>query len=160
MDPWQTYQSLKKITRIGQFICKILILAYWYFSMAPRIWNNNSDMNLLKSYKFLLFVAAIFVLICFGHGSGLAFLLSLNFPFTWDYNISTRDEIFHILHFFVNSVYRVEISTRDENLHKISPLGKGVRIVIPFRATWAIRKKVPSKDNTHFPYMKANKKQI
>ena len=78
-------------------------------------------MNLLKNYKFQIFVAAIFVLICFWHVSGLAFLLSLNFLFTRDYNLSTRDEIFHIISIFFNSVYRVEISAWDENLLIISP---------------------------------------
>ena len=38
------------------------------------------------------------------------------------YYISTRLEIFHITAIFVNSVYRVEILTREENLHTISPL--------------------------------------
>ena len=84
---------------------------------------------MLKNYKFQLFVDCSHI--CFDffwHASGLAFLLSLNFLFTRDYYtstrveiFSTRDEIFHIIAFFFNSVYRVEISTRDENLHIISP---------------------------------------
>ena len=79
-------------------------------------------------FSFLL-TAAIFASICFRCSSGLDFLLSLNFLFTRDYYISTRVEIvstwveiFHIIAIFFNSVYRVEISTRDENLHIISPL--------------------------------------
>ena len=58
--------------------------------MAAKIWSNNIDKHLLKNYKFELFVAAIFVLICFWHASGLAFLLSSNFLFTQDQYISTR----------------------------------------------------------------------
>ena len=79
----------------------------------------------MKNYKFQLSVAA---LICFWHASGLTFLLSLNYLFTRDYYVSTwveiftiRDEIFHIIAIFSYSVYRVEISTRDETLHIISP---------------------------------------
>ena len=51
----------------------------------------------LKNYQFQLFVAAIFVLIWFWQASGLAFLISLNFLFTQDYCISTRDENLHII---------------------------------------------------------------
>ena len=46
MDRWQTYQSYKMFSRIGQFICKILILEYWLFSMVAMIWSNNSDITL------------------------------------------------------------------------------------------------------------------
>ena len=88
---------------------------------------------MLKNYTFQLFVdfshLCMFASICFCRASGLAFLLSLNFLFTQGYYISsrveivsTRVEIFHIVAIFFNLVYRVEISTRDENLHIISPL--------------------------------------
>ena len=50
-----------------------------------------------KNYKFQLFVVTIFVLICFSCASGLAFLLSLNFPFTRNHYISVRDEFFDII---------------------------------------------------------------
>ena len=60
-------------------------------------------------------------------GYSRVFLFSLNFLFTWDYHISTRVkivsirvEIFHITAIVLNSVYRVETSTRDGNLHMIS----------------------------------------
>ena len=80
------------------------------------------NINLLSITNFnYLLTAAIFALICFCHVFGLAFLLSLNFLFTRGYYISTRVEIFHINAIFFNSVYRVEISTRNENLHIISP---------------------------------------
>ena len=41
---------------------------------------------------------------------------------TRGYHISTRVETFDISAIFFNSVYPVEISTRDENLHIMSPL--------------------------------------
>ena len=92
------------------------------FSMAARIWSNNSNITLTCwSITNFLLIAAILVSVCFCHAFGLAFLLSLNFLFTWGYYISTRVEIFHITAIFFNSVYRVEISTRDENLHIINP---------------------------------------
>ena len=65
---------------------------------------------------------AISVLICFCRVSGLAFLLSLNFQYNRGYYVSARVEIFIQLQFFFKSVFRVEISTRDENLHIITPL--------------------------------------
>ena len=90
----------------------------------------------MKNYEFQLSVAAIFVLICFWHASGLALLLSLNYLLTRDYYISTpveilstRDETFHMIAIFSNSVYRVEISTRDETLHIISPSVSSSRLV-------------------------------
>ena len=104
--------------RIWQFICKILIL------MVASIWSSNSDVTLtcwrIIHFNFLL-TAAIFASICFCRASGLAFLLSLNFLFTRGYYISTRGEIFHIIAIFFNSIYRAEVSTRNENLHIISP---------------------------------------
>ena len=60
---------------------------------------------------------------------GLAFLLSLNFVLDRGYYISaqveifsTQIKIFHTIAIFFNSVYRVKISTRNENLHIISRL--------------------------------------
>ena len=50
-----------------------------------------------RNYNFQLFVVTIFVLICFSCASGLAFLLSLNFPFTRNHYISVRDEFFDII---------------------------------------------------------------
>ena len=49
--------------------------------------------------------------------------ISLFFLFTRNYYISTWIKIFYIMttYFTLNLVYRVEISTRDENLHIISP---------------------------------------
>ena len=49
--------------------------------------------------------------------------ISLFFLFTRNYYISTWVKIFYIManYFTLNLVYRVEISTRDENLHIISP---------------------------------------
>ena len=112
-------------TRIGQFIYKILILEYWYFSMAARTWSNNSNITLTcwRITNFNFFVDCSHI--CFDffwHVSGLAFLLSLNFLFTLDYYISAQDEIFHITAIFFNSVYLVEISAQDENIYIISPL--------------------------------------
>ena len=91
----------------------------------------------MKNYTFELFLtAAIFASICFCRASSLAFLLSLNFLFTWGYYISTwaeivstRVEIFHTIAIFFNLVYRVDIWTRDENLHIISPLDNNGIIV-------------------------------
>ena len=102
--------------------------------MVASIWSSNSDITLtcwrIIHFNFLL-TAAIFASICFCRASGLAFLLSLNFLFIRGYYISTRAEIvstrvetFHIIAIFFNSVYRVEISIRDENLHIISPVIK------------------------------------
>ena len=75
----------------------------------------------ITNFNYLL-TATIFALICFSHVFSLAFLLLLNFLFARGYYISTRVEIFHVNAVFFNSVYRVEISTGDENLHIISPL--------------------------------------
>ena len=47
--------------------------------------------------------------------------LRQKFLFTRGYHISTWVEIFHISAIFFNSVYRVEISTRNENLHTTNP---------------------------------------
>ena len=108
--------------RIWQFICKILILEYW-LTMADITLTCWSITN----FNFLL-TAAIFVLICFCHVFGLAFSVSVNFLFTRGYYISTRVESFHITAIFFNSVYRIKISTRDENLHIISPLEPSQRM--------------------------------
>ena len=43
-----------------------------------------------------------------------------SFPFTRGYYISIWFEIFHFI--FLKSVYRIKVSTRDENPHIISPL--------------------------------------
>ena len=72
-------------------------------------------------FSFLL-TAAIFDLICFCRAYSLAFLLLLNFLFTQGYFISARVKIFYVIAIFFNSVYRVEISTRVENLYIIGPL--------------------------------------
>ena len=85
--------------------------------MAAKISSNSSD---IISTCWRICWQQPFFLICLWHASDLAVLLSLNFLFTWDYYISTRDEIFHIIAFFFNSIYQAEISTQDENLHIIS----------------------------------------
>ena len=69
-----------------------------------------------------MLTAAIFDLICICRAYSLAFLLLLNFVFTQGYFISARVEFFYVISIFFNSVYRVEISTRVENLHIIGPL--------------------------------------
>ena len=93
--------------------------------MTARIWSNNSDITLscwrITYFSFLL-TAAIFDLICFCRAYSLAFLLLLNFLFTQGYFISARVKIFYVIAIFFNSVYRVEISTRVENLYIIGPL--------------------------------------
>ena len=103
--------------------------SYVKFSFLNSIWSSNSDITLtcwrIIHINFLL-TAAIFASIYFCRSSSLAFLLSLNFLFTRGYYIPTRAEIvltrveiFRIIAIFFNLVYRVEISTRDENLHII-----------------------------------------
>ena len=81
----------------------MLILEYWEFSMAARIWNNDSDITLtywsIENFNFLL-NAVICALICFCHSFGLAFLLLLNFLFTRGYYISNQFEILHIIAIF------------------------------------------------------------
>ena len=144
--------------RIWQFICKILILEYW-LTMAARIWSNNGDISLtcwsITNFNFLL-TATIFVLICFCHVFGLAFLLSLNFLFIRGYYISTRVEIFHITAIFFNSVCRVEISSRDENLHIINPLDSVESFltfsVIFSNISWNIHEYEHSPDSSPFLY--------
>ena len=100
--------------------------------MVASIWSSNSDIT-LTSWRIIHFnlTADVFVSICFCRAFGLAFLLSLNFLFTRGYYsstrveiVSTQVEIFQIIAIFFNSVYQVEISNRDENLHIISPLVK------------------------------------
>ena len=86
--------------------------------------------NFMKNCKFQLFVDlshlcfdllllrfrfSLLTLIKFSIHSRLS-----NFNPGW--NNSVRIETFHIIAIIFNSVYWVEISTRDENLHVISPL--------------------------------------
>ena len=84
----------------------------------PRFVISTRDEN----SKF--YIIKIFSNFFFWDTSELVFLFSLNFLFTRDYYISTRVKIFsfsynlyHITAVLFNSVYRVEISTRAENLH-------------------------------------------
>ena len=79
------------------------------------------NINLLKNYKFQLFAAAIFFL-CFWNASGLSFLLSSNYQFNSKLLYFKPGGNFHVIEIFFNSLYRVEVSTRDENVHIISPL--------------------------------------
>ena len=104
------------------------------FQWFSSIWRSNSDITLTcwRIIHFtILLTAAIFASICFNRASGLAFLLSVNFLFTRGYYISTRVKIFHIIVIFFNSVYRVEISTRDENLPIISTLVSDIDKYMP-----------------------------
>ena len=109
---------------IWQFICKILILEYWS-TMAARIWSNNSDTILTcwSKYKFQFFVGCSHLFFhLFLPRSRFSFLTFIKFPIYprllyfnpgWNFSYNCN---------FFNSVYRTEISTRDENLHIISPL--------------------------------------
>ena len=102
-------------------------------SKTASIWSNNNDITLncwrITHFSFL-WTAAIFNSICFCRASSLVFLLLLNFLFNRDYFISSAQveifstwvEIFHIIEIFFNLVYRVENSTRLENLHIIGSL--------------------------------------
>ena len=94
--------------------------------MAARIWSNNSDTTLtcwrITNFNFSLHPSLLWFVFVF-----LPF--KLDFLFTRDYYNSTRfeifssrNEMFYIIAIFFNSVYRVEISTQDENLHIISLL--------------------------------------
>ena len=86
--------------------------------MAASIWGNGSDITLtcwrITNFKFLM-TAPIFVLICFWHASGLAFLLSLNFLLTRDYCILTRVEIFHIIAFLFFSFFQLATPSKNFN---------------------------------------------
>ena len=76
----------------------------------------------MKYYKFQLFVdSSHFCFDLFLPHFQIS-LLTFIILFTWVYYISTWVEIFHIIAIFFNSVYWVEISTQDENLHIMSPL--------------------------------------
>ena len=105
--------------------------------MTASIWSNNSDITLncwrITCFSFLL-TATIFDLICFCRTSSSAFLLLLNFLFTRSYFISSRIEIFHII--FCKSIYRVEISTRVENLHIFGSLVNASKNVREFKCLW------------------------
>ena len=93
--------------------------------MTASIWSDDNDITLncwrITHFSFL-WTEAIFDLICFCSASSLNFLLLLNFLFTRGYFTSARVEIFQIIEIFFNSVYRVENSTRLENLHIIGSL--------------------------------------
>ena len=93
--------------------------------MTASIWSDDYDITLncwrITHFSFL-WTEAIFDLICFCGASSLTFLLLLNFLFTRGYFTSSRVEIFQIIEIFFNSVYRVENSTRLENLHIIGSL--------------------------------------
>ena len=99
----------------------MLILEYWEFSMAARIWNNDSDITLtywsIENFNFLL-NAVICVLICFCHSLGLTFLLLLNFLFTRGYYISNQFEILHIIAIF--STQYTELKFQPETKISIS----------------------------------------
>ena len=68
------------------------------------------NINLLKNYKFRLFVDCSHL--CFDlflPRFRFSLLTFINFLFTRGYYISTRVEIVHIIVIFFNSVYRVEL---------------------------------------------------
>ena len=73
-----------------------------------------------------MLTSAIIDLTRFCRASSLAFLLLLNFLFTWGYFISVRVEIFstwvEIFHIVAIFLYRIEISIRIESLRIIDPL--------------------------------------
>ena len=71
------------------------------------------NINLLKNYKFRLFVDCSHL--CFDlflPRFRFSLLTFINFLFTRGYYISTRVEIVHIIVIFFNSVYRVELQPR------------------------------------------------
>ena len=86
-------------------------------SQARLKWTNNKLINLTKASSLTFFLLSI-------HGASKFSIFS------------TRVEIFHIIPIISNSIYRVEISAGDENLHTISPLNEFPLVETDFLSSW------------------------
>ena len=122
------FLKVKVVTSQARFRCtgdKLINLTKCLQECKSSMEFRNCDSNPRK-VKYESVRKKHLDLICFCRTFSLAFLLS--YLFTAGYYISarieissTQAEIFHIFAISFNSLYRVEISTRNENLHIIGP---------------------------------------
>ena len=122
------FLKVKVVTSQARFRCtgdKLINLTKCLQECKSSMEFRNCDSNPRK-VKYESVRKKHLDLICFCRTFSLAFLLS--YLFTAGYYISARIEIsstqvevFHIFAISFNSLYRVELSTWNENLHIISP---------------------------------------